>query len=80
VFSDVPEPPGLIPLICRLTISSAPDTRVMKEFRIFSKSTMFNNLQLIAQENHYQLLDSPETDPVQYVSNQSGIAELSKRY
>jgi len=80
VFSDASEPPSLISIIHRLSISGAPDTRVTKEFRIFSERTMLNNLQLIAQDNRYQLLDSPETDPVQYVSNQPGIAEMSKQH
>jgi len=41
---------------------------------------MLNNLQSIAQVNHYQLLDSPETDPAQYISNHPWIERLSKRF
>jgi len=68
VFSGAPEPPSLIPIISCLSISGAPDTRVTKEFGIFSESTRLNHLQLIAQENRCQLLNSPETDPVWYIS------------
>ena len=50
----------------------------MKEFGIFTESSMLNNLQSISQENGSQLLDSPETDPVQYISNHPGIDRLSK--
>jgi len=80
VFSGAPEHPSLIQIPCCGSISGAPDTRVTKEFAIFTKSSMLNNLQLIAQENRFQLLDSPETDPVQYISHHSGIDRLSKRY
>jgi len=52
----------------------------MKEFGIFSESTMLNNSELIAHENRSQLLDSPETDPVQYISNHPEIQKLSMRY
>jgi hypothetical protein len=52
----------------------------MKEFRIFTESPMLNNLQLIAPGNRSPLLDSPETDPVQYISNHLGIERLCKRY
>jgi len=41
---------------------------------------MLNHLQSIAPENHYQLLDYPETDPAQYISNYTGIERLSQRY
>jgi len=41
---------------------------------------MLNNLQSIAHEYRYQNLDSPETDPSQYISNHPGIERLSKRY
>jgi hypothetical protein len=41
---------------------------------------MSNNYQSIAQENRSQLLDSPETDPVQYIANHPWIDRLSKRY
>jgi hypothetical protein len=63
-----------------LSISGAPDTRVMKEFGIYPESSMLHNFQSIAQENRFQLLDPPETDPVQYISNNPGINKLSKRY
>jgi len=80
VFSGVTELPNLMPISCCLSISGAPDTRVTKEFGIFTESSMLNNLQSIAQENRSQLLDSPETDPVQYISNHPGIDRLSKQY
>jgi len=41
---------------------------------------MLNNLQSVAHEYRYQHLDSPETDPSQYISNHPGIERLSKRY
>jgi hypothetical protein len=41
---------------------------------------MLNNLQSIAHENRYQHLDSPETEPSQYISKHPGIERLSKRY
>ena len=41
---------------------------------------MLNNDQSIAQENCSQLLYSPETDLVQYISYDPGIDRLSKRY
>ena len=41
---------------------------------------MLNHCQSIAQENRSQLLDSPETDPVQYIANHPWIDRLSKRY
>jgi len=34
----------------------------------------------MAQENRCQLLDAPETDPVQYISNHPWIERLSKEY
>jgi len=80
VFSGAPEPPSLIPIPCYLSISGTPDTRVPKEFEIFTESSMLNNSQSIAQKNRSQLLDSPETDPVQYISNHPGINRLSKQY
>jgi len=52
----------------------------MKESGIFAESTMLNNLQSIAQENRCQLLNSPETDPAQNISNFPGIERLSKQY
>jgi len=80
VFSGAPEPRRLIPILSYLSISGTPDTRVMREFGIFTESSMLNNLQSIAQENRSQLLDSPETDPVQYIANHPGIDRLSNRY
>jgi len=56
----------------------APDTTIAKEFGIFTESTMLKNLQSIAKENRYQLLDFPEADPAQYISNHPGIDKLSK--
>jgi len=41
---------------------------------------MLDNLQSIAQETRCQLLDPPETDPVQYISNHPWIERLFKRY
>ena len=78
--SGAPELPSVIPIICCLTISGAPDTRVTEEFSIFDESTMLNNSLSIAQENCCQLLDSPETVPSQYISNHPGIDRVSKQY
>jgi len=80
VYSGAPELSSLIPIPCCLPISGAPDTRVRTEFGIFTKLSMLKNLQLIAQEYHSQLLNSPETDPVQNISNHPGIDRLSKRH
>jgi len=80
VFSGAPELPSLIPIPCCLSISGTPDTRVTKEFEIFTEPSMLNNLQSIVQENRSQLLDPPETDPVQYTLNHPGIDRQSKRY
>jgi hypothetical protein len=63
-----------------LSISGTPDTRIAKEFSIFCESTILNHLQLFAKENRYQLLDCPETDPAQSISNHLGIERLSKPY
>jgi len=41
---------------------------------------MLKNVQSIAQENHYQFVDSPETDPAQYISDDPGMELLSKQY
>ena len=67
-------------MICVLSVSGSLDTTIAKEFVIFTELTMLNNEQSIAQENHYQHLDSPETDPAQYIPNDLGIERLSKRY
>jgi len=80
LFSGAPEPPSVVPIICFLWISRAPDTRVMTEFWIFIESTLLNMLQSIAQENRCQLLDTPETDSGQYISNHPSIERLFKRY
>ena len=40
---------------------------------------MLNNIQSIAQEIRCQLLDPPEADPVQYISNYPWILRQSKR-
>jgi len=79
-LSGAPEPPSEIQIMSSLSLLGALDTRIAKEFRIFTESTMLNNLQSIAQGNSYQHLNSPETDPAQYISNHPGIAQLSKRY
>jgi len=79
-FSVAPEPPCLIQIWFYVSISFAPDTRIAKGFGIFSESTMLNHLQSIAKENLYQLLDLPETDPVQYVSNHARIERQSRWY
>jgi hypothetical protein len=70
----------LIPIPCCLSISGTPETRVTKGFKIFTESSMLNNLQLIAKENRSQLLDPSETDPVQYILNHPGLDRQSKRY
>ena len=80
MFSGEPEPPSVIPIICCLSISCALATRLMKGFGIFSESTMSYNSQSIAQDNRCQLLKSPETDLVLYLSNHPGMERLSKRY
>jgi hypothetical protein len=63
-----------------LSISGAPDTSVTIRFGIFTESSMLNNLQSIAQEHRCQLLDPPESDSVQYISNYPQIGRQSKRY
>ena len=75
-----PEPPCGIQIIWFLSVAGAPDTRIAKEFGIFTESTTLNNLQSIAHEYRYQHLDSPETDPSQYISNHPGMERLSKQY
>jgi len=79
-LSGAHEPPCVIQIMCFLSIPGAPDTRIAKEFGIFTESLMLNNLQSIAHENHYQHLDSPETEPSQYISNHPGIERPSERY
>ena len=69
----------MVEIIC-FCIFQAHRTTIAKGFRIFPESTMLNNLQSIAQENRYQPLDSPETDPAQYIINHQGIERLSKPY
>jgi hypothetical protein len=68
VISGALEPPSCIQIISCLSTSGAPDTRVAKGFGILSESTRLNDLQSIAQENCCKRLDSPETDPVLYLS------------
>jgi hypothetical protein len=80
MFSGAPEPPCVIQIIGNLSISGAPETRIAKEFGIFPQSTLLSNLQSIAKENRYQLLDFPEKDPALYISNYLGIERLSKPY
>ena len=41
---------------------------------------MLNHLQSIAKENCYQLLEFPDTDPAQYISNHPGIERRSRWY
>jgi hypothetical protein len=77
MFSAAPERPGVIQIIGNMSISGAPDTRIAKEFGIFSESTLLNNLHSIAKENRYQLLDISETDPAQHISIHPGIEPLS---
>ena len=79
-FPGAPEPPSVIQMICFMSVSGAPDITIANEFRKFTESTMLNNLEWIAQGNRYQHLDSPETDPAQYMSNHLGIERLSRRY
>ena len=75
--SGASEPPCVIQIIGNLSISGAPDTRIATEFGIFSESSLLNNFQSIAKENRYQLLDFPEPDPAQHISNHPGIERLS---
>ena len=79
-FSSAPKPSCETPIIGYLSISGAPDTRIAKEFWIFTESTMLHNLQSIAKQDRNQLLDFPETDPAQYRSNHQEIGRVSKRY
>jgi hypothetical protein len=72
-FSGSPELSCVIQIIGYLPISGSRDSRTPQEFGLFSESTMLNNLQSIAKEHRYQLLDVPETDPAQYISNHLGI-------
>jgi len=80
MFSVAPELPSLIPMVCCSAMSGATDTRVIKDFGIISESTMLNNLQSIATENCCQLLNSPEINPVLYVSNHPAMERLFMRY
>jgi hypothetical protein len=68
VFSGASEPRSLIPIISCLSVSGTQHTRVTKGFGICPESTRLHNLQSIAQENRCQHLDSPETNPVWYLS------------
>jgi hypothetical protein len=79
-FAGASQPPCVTQIIYYLSRSEAPDTRIGKEFGIFTESTMLNNLQSIAKENRNQHLDFPETDQAQYISNHIGIEKLSNQY
>ena len=63
-----------------MSTSGAPCTRIGKELGVFSESTLLNNLQSIAKQNQYQLLDFPETDAPQVIANHLGIERLSMPY
>jgi hypothetical protein len=78
MFSGALEPPSVILIISYLSISGTPGIMIVKEFRIFTESTILNNLQSIAKENCFQPLDFPGTDPAQYKFNHQGIERLSK--
>jgi len=79
-LSGAPEPPCVIQIICFLSTTGAPDTWIAKAFGIFAESILLKNLQSIAHENRYQLLDSPEPEPSQYISNHPRIERWSKPY
>jgi len=79
-LSGAPEPSRVIQIICNVSISGAPDTRIVKEFRIFTESTILNHSQSIAKENRYQHFDLPETDPAQDISVYPWIDRQSRRY
>jgi len=79
-FSGAPEPQSMVLIICFLSISGAPNTRIAEEFMIFTELTMLNNLLSTVPENRNQHLNSPETDPAQYISNHPRIERLSKQY
>jgi hypothetical protein len=79
-LSGAPELPCVIQIIYILSIAGVPDTRIAKEFGISTESIMLNNLQSIAHENRYQHLDSPQTAPSRYISNEPGIERLSSQY
>ena len=79
-FSSAPDPLSVIPIISYLPIAGAPGTGIAKQFRIFTESTMLKTLQSITQENRDQLLDSPEADPTQYISNHPEMGRLSRQY
>jgi hypothetical protein len=64
-LSGAPEPPCGIQILFFLSSAAAPDTRIPKEFGIFTQSIMLNHLQSVAHENYYQHLDSPTTEPPQ---------------
>jgi hypothetical protein len=80
MITGAPDLPSLIPTNSYLSISDTPDTKFLKELRIFTDSPMLNNVQLIAQENHCQLLDFSVTHPRQYISNNPGIDRLSMQH
>ena len=75
-----PEPPCGIQISCFLSTEGAPDTWIAKEFGIFTESILLKDLQSIAHENRCQLLDSPDPELSQYISNHPQIERLSKPY
>jgi len=79
-FSGALEPPSVTQIIWLLAIRAILDARIGEEFVIFTKSAMLNNLHSIAQDSHYQHLDSHETEPALYISNYQGIERMSKQY
>jgi len=79
-LSGAPEPPCVTHIISFLSIAGALQTRIVKEFRMFTESIMLNNLQSIAEENRYQHLDSCETDQAQYIFIHPATQILSKGY
>jgi hypothetical protein len=72
-FSSAPEPPSVIAIIQYLSLSGTLDSRIVKEFRIFTESTMLSNYKSIAKDNCYQILDFPGTDPAHNINNHPGI-------
>jgi hypothetical protein len=72
------EPPIGIQLIWVLLISGTPDTRIAKQFGIFTESTMLNHVPSITQAHCYQHLNSPGANSALYIANHEGIQTLSK--
>ena len=67
-------------MICCLSISGAPDTKVTKACGIFSESTMLNNWESIGESLSTSRLSWDWSSRVQYISNHARIERLSKRY